>query len=29
MGTKRHFRVWRGDSSGGEIQDFDVEVNVG
>jgi len=29
MGTKRHFRVWRGDSSGGEIQDFDVEVNEG
>ena len=23
------FRVWRGDSSGGEIQDFDVEVNEG
>jgi succinate dehydrogenase / fumarate reductase iron-sulfur subunit len=29
MGTKRHFRVWRGDASGGEIQDFDVEVNEG
>jgi succinate dehydrogenase / fumarate reductase iron-sulfur subunit len=29
MGTKRHFRVWRGDASGGEIQDFDVEVNDG
>jgi succinate dehydrogenase / fumarate reductase iron-sulfur subunit len=29
MGTERHFRVWRGDSSGGEIQDFDVEVNDG
>jgi succinate dehydrogenase / fumarate reductase, iron-sulfur subunit len=29
MGTKRHFRVWRGDSSGGDIQDFDVEVNEG
>ena len=29
MGTKRHFRVWRGDSSGGEIQDYDVEVNEG
>lgn len=26
---ERHFRVWRGDSSGGEIQDFDVEVNEG
>jgi succinate dehydrogenase / fumarate reductase, iron-sulfur subunit len=29
MGTKRHFKVWRGDASGGEIQDFDVEVNEG
>jgi succinate dehydrogenase / fumarate reductase iron-sulfur subunit len=29
MGTERHFRVWRGDSDGGEIQDFDVEVNEG
>jgi succinate dehydrogenase / fumarate reductase iron-sulfur subunit len=29
MGTKRHFRVWRGDSSGGDIQDYDVEVNDG
>lgn len=29
MGTKRHFKIWRGDSSGGEIQDFDVEVNEG
>ncbi|RZU50185.1 succinate dehydrogenase / fumarate reductase iron-sulfur subunit [Krasilnikovia cinnamomea] len=29
MGTKRHFRVWRGDESGGEIQDYDVEVNEG
>ena len=29
MGTKRHFRVWRGDASGGEIQDYDVEVNDG
>ncbi|MFI7597267.1 succinate dehydrogenase/fumarate reductase iron-sulfur subunit [Actinoplanes sp. NPDC049681] len=26
---KRHFKVWRGDASGGEIQDFDVEVNEG
>jgi succinate dehydrogenase / fumarate reductase iron-sulfur subunit len=26
---KRHFRVWRGDASGGDIQDFDVEVNDG
>jgi succinate dehydrogenase / fumarate reductase iron-sulfur subunit len=29
MGTERHFRVWRGDADGGEIQDFDVEVNEG
>ena len=29
MGTKRRFRVWRGDPSGGEIQDYDVEVNDG
>ncbi|GIM90289.1 succinate dehydrogenase/fumarate reductase iron-sulfur subunit [Paractinoplanes toevensis] len=29
MGTKRHFRVWRGDESGGDIQDYDVEVNDG
>ncbi|HET6484520.1 MAG TPA: succinate dehydrogenase/fumarate reductase iron-sulfur subunit [Actinoplanes sp.] len=29
MGTKRHFRVWRGDEAGGEIQDYDVEVNEG
>ena len=26
---KRHFRVWRGDASGGDLQDFDVEVNEG
>ncbi|WP_083971912.1 succinate dehydrogenase/fumarate reductase iron-sulfur subunit [Actinoplanes awajinensis] len=26
---KRHFRVWRGDSSGGDLEDFDVEVNEG
>ncbi|MEV6347774.1 succinate dehydrogenase/fumarate reductase iron-sulfur subunit [Actinoplanes sp. NPDC051851] len=26
---KRHFRVWRGDSSGGDLQEFDVEVNDG
>ncbi|AEV88535.1 fumarate reductase [Actinoplanes sp. SE50] len=25
----RHFRVWRGDSSGGDLEDFDVEVNDG
>jgi succinate dehydrogenase / fumarate reductase iron-sulfur subunit len=29
MGTKRHFRVWRGDETGGDLQDFDVEVNEG
>ncbi|WP_305785125.1 succinate dehydrogenase/fumarate reductase iron-sulfur subunit [Symbioplanes lichenis] len=27
--TDRHFRVWRGDESGGEIRDYDVEVNDG
>src|SRR5688572_14831020 len=29
MGTKRHFRVWRGDESGGKLEDFQVEVNEG
>ena len=29
MGTKRHFRVWRGDDTGGSLQDFQVEVNEG
>ena len=29
MGTKRNFRVWRGDESGGDLQDFQVEVNEG
>ena len=29
MGTKRNFRVWRGDDSGGELQDYQVEVNEG
>jgi succinate dehydrogenase / fumarate reductase, iron-sulfur subunit len=29
MGTKRHFRVWRGDDTGGSLEDFDVEVNEG
>jgi len=24
-----HFRVWRGDASGGELVDYDVEVNEG
>ncbi len=27
MGTKRNFRVWRGDAGGGELHDFQVEVN--
>jgi succinate dehydrogenase / fumarate reductase iron-sulfur subunit len=26
---KRHFRVWRGDAAGGDLQEFDVEVNEG
>jgi succinate dehydrogenase / fumarate reductase, iron-sulfur subunit len=29
MGTQRRFRVWRGDTDGGELADFDVEVNDG
>src|SRR5689334_1203507 len=29
MGTMRHFRVWRGDENGGDLQDFQVEVNDG
>ncbi|WP_229400693.1 succinate dehydrogenase/fumarate reductase iron-sulfur subunit [Micromonospora okii] len=29
MGTKRHFRVWRGDENGGDLQDYQVEVNEG
>jgi succinate dehydrogenase / fumarate reductase iron-sulfur subunit len=29
MGSKRHFRVWRGDETGGDLQEFDVEVNEG
>jgi succinate dehydrogenase / fumarate reductase iron-sulfur subunit len=29
MGTKRQFRVWRGDESGGQLEDFEVEVNEG
>ena len=29
MGKQRHFRVWRGDSDGGDLVDFDVEVNEG
>jgi succinate dehydrogenase / fumarate reductase iron-sulfur subunit len=29
MSTQRHFRVWRGDADGGDLVDFDVEVNDG
>src|SRR6478609_9663743 len=29
MGAVRHFRVWRGDSDGGSLEDFKVEVNDG
>jgi succinate dehydrogenase / fumarate reductase iron-sulfur subunit len=29
VGTKRHFRVWRGDDTGGQLEDFQVEVNEG
>ncbi|HYN92498.1 MAG TPA: succinate dehydrogenase/fumarate reductase iron-sulfur subunit [Pilimelia sp.] len=29
MGTKRHFRVWRGDEAGGDLRDYQVEVNEG
>ena len=29
MGSKRHFRVWRGDDTGGQLEDFEVEVNDG
>jgi succinate dehydrogenase / fumarate reductase iron-sulfur subunit len=28
-GGKRHFRVWRGDASGGDLEDYQVEVNEG
>ncbi|HWH00814.1 MAG TPA: succinate dehydrogenase/fumarate reductase iron-sulfur subunit [Pilimelia sp.] len=28
-GSKRHFKVWRGDASGGELRDYQVEVNEG
>jgi succinate dehydrogenase / fumarate reductase iron-sulfur subunit len=27
--AKRHFKVWRGDGSGGELKGYDVEVNEG
>ncbi|MDG4822892.1 succinate dehydrogenase/fumarate reductase iron-sulfur subunit [Asanoa sp. WMMD1127] len=29
MGTKRQFKVWRGDETGGDLQDYQVEVNEG
>ena len=29
MGTQRRFRVWRGDANGGDLVDFDVQVNDG
>jgi succinate dehydrogenase / fumarate reductase iron-sulfur subunit len=29
MGTKRLFRVWRGDDAGGTLEDYKVEVNEG
>ena len=29
MGNNRHFRVWRGDDTGGQLEDFEVEVNDG
>ncbi|HEY0700065.1 MAG TPA: succinate dehydrogenase/fumarate reductase iron-sulfur subunit [Micromonospora sp.] len=29
MGNKRHFKVWRGDETGGELTDYQVEVNEG
>jgi succinate dehydrogenase / fumarate reductase iron-sulfur subunit len=29
MGTKRHFRIWRGDADGGRLEDYQVEVNEG
>jgi succinate dehydrogenase / fumarate reductase, iron-sulfur subunit len=29
MGASRNFRVWRGDSDGGELSDFKIEVNDG
>jgi len=29
MGYDAHFRVWRGDSDGGDLADFTVEVNEG
>src|SRR6187549_2096557 len=29
MGSLRHFRVWRGDQSGGQLEEFRVDVNEG
>jgi succinate dehydrogenase / fumarate reductase iron-sulfur subunit len=29
MGVKRHFRVWRGSDAGGQLEDYQVEVNEG
>src|SRR5689334_25096051 len=29
MGTKRQFRIWRGDADGGQLEDYQVEVNEG
>ena len=29
MGYQQHFRVWRGDTDGGGLIDYDVEVNEG
>lgn len=29
MAYQQHFRVWRGDAEGGELVDFDAEVNEG
>jgi succinate dehydrogenase / fumarate reductase, iron-sulfur subunit len=29
MGSKRHFKVWRGDETGGDLTDYQVEVKEG
>jgi succinate dehydrogenase / fumarate reductase, iron-sulfur subunit len=29
MGNKRDFKIWRGDETGGDLQDYQVEVNEG
>jgi len=29
VGAKRHFKVWRGDAAGGDLTDYQVEVNEG